>query len=226
MVLPIRMAVVSTDAAEAADAKAAESLLSNSTGAPGTTRSPSEISRNTGCSSSPKRQPGERRALPGRRAPPAQWPASTGSPAPRLRRPRNRQSRRAASSRNTDTRPRPTRVQRSTAAKADAAVDGIANAGRQVAQVGSRPTPQSNARKANRQAAGIQHRASRPARQGPGRRVHAGQLHPRLYHPRHHRRIRKSRRIRRDERRPKENVALKVSKTTPRRSRRPTVPRA
>lgn len=46
-VLPIRMAVVSTDAAEAADAKAAEALLSKSTGAPGVSQeSSTDISRN------------------------------------------------------------------------------------------------------------------------------------------------------------------------------------
>ena len=48
-VLPIRMAVVSTDAAEAADAKAAEALLSKSTGAPRDGHeSSSDISRNIG----------------------------------------------------------------------------------------------------------------------------------------------------------------------------------
>jgi len=48
-VLPIRMAVVSTDAAEAADAKAAEALLSKSAGAPVDSKESSgDISRNIG----------------------------------------------------------------------------------------------------------------------------------------------------------------------------------
>jgi len=48
-VLPISMAVVSTDAAEAADAKAAEALLRRSTGAPADSKeSSSDISRNIG----------------------------------------------------------------------------------------------------------------------------------------------------------------------------------
>jgi DNA-binding response OmpR family regulator len=49
VVLPVKMAVLSTDAAEAADAKAVEALLSKATGAPAdANESSSDISRNTG----------------------------------------------------------------------------------------------------------------------------------------------------------------------------------
>src|SRR4051794_25624917 len=58
-VLPISMAVVSTDAAEAADAKAAEALLRKSTGPLADSRGSSgDISRNIGMQKSPEAAPG------------------------------------------------------------------------------------------------------------------------------------------------------------------------